>query len=257
MTLHLNPGLCFGDWPAKDQQLWERAFNAADLFDDAPGAHLSSASKSARKYAYSLWLGYLDVMDPDVLDLPANERINRQRVEEYVQTLRENCRDTTVSHNLGRLFYAIRAICPDQDWDWLYRIARRIAAKAEPIKHQQVLSSDLYRVGLRLMDRAEAEANAKGRVAKSCAERFRDGMLTATLVAAPMRRWPFSQLRVGEHVIRNGAQWVLNDSRQPHQDEAGPGLRAVGRALALHGCVSEAVSECVPRRRHARLPVAV
>lgn len=209
MTLHLNTGMAFSDWPSIDRHLWERAHHAEDIFDDAPGAHLSASTQRGRMYAYSLWLGYLDLMDPDALNLPPEQRINRERIEDYVESLQENCRETTVSHNLGRLFYVIRALCPDHDWDWLYRIARRIANRAEPIKHPQVLSTDLFRIGLRLMDRAEATSAAKGRIGKSCAVRFRDGMLIATLVEAPMRRWPYSQLRLGEHVVKSSSRWML------------------------------------------------
>ena len=77
------------------------------------------------------------------------------------------------------------------------------------MKHPQALSSDLYAIGLRLMDRALAKASALGRLTKSCAVRYRDGLLIATLAEAPMRRGAFSRLQVGEHVIRVGQRWYL------------------------------------------------
>jgi integrase len=210
MTLHLNRGLSFADWPAADRDLWDRLSVGNDLFDDGPASEWSNATRQNLQYAYALWLGTLALVDPPSLDLAPADRVTRQAVEEYVECLRANCRDTTVFHCVARLFYVLRAICPEQGWDWIYRLSRRIAAEAEPIRHPQVLSSDLYRIGLRLMDRAEATTIGYGRLTKSSAIRYRDGMLIAVLVEAPMRRRPFSQLRLGEHVLKRQDRWTLH-----------------------------------------------
>jgi integrase len=137
------------------------------------------------------------------------DRVTIPAVEEFVECLRANCRDTTIFHCVARLFYALRVLCPEQDWRWIYRLSRRIAVGAEPIRHPQVLSSDLYRAGLRLMDRAEATAVGFGRLTKSGAVRYRDGMMIAALVEAPMRRRPFSQLRLGDTVLKRHGRWSL------------------------------------------------
>lgn len=209
MTRHLNSGLPFDAWPLQDRELFERAFEAIDVFDWGSGSSLAPATKYGRKADYGRWLGFLSHIFPDALKLTPGDRVEQSRVEDYVEYLRENCRDTTVAHCLGRLFYTIRAFCPDRDWQWLYRISRRIAAKAVPIKHRQVLSSDLYALGLRLMDRALIKANAMGRLTKSCAIAYRDGLLIATLVEAPMRRGAFSRLLIDEHMIKVGKRWCL------------------------------------------------
>lgn len=149
------------------------------------------------------------MIEPEGLDLSAPDRITRSRIEDYVAYLRENCRDTTIAHQLGRLFYVACAMYPDRDWDWLYRIGRRIARQAEPLKHPTVLSSDLYTLGLRLIDKAKAKAERAARITKSAAMMYRDGLLIATLVEAPMRRRAFSQLQIGKHMHRIGALWVI------------------------------------------------
>jgi integrase len=174
-----------------------------------PGASLAPATKYGRKADYGLWLNFLSHIFPDALKLAPGDRVDHTRVEDYVEYLRENCRETTIAHCLARLFYTIRLICPDRNWQWLYRISRRIAAKAVPIKHRQVLSSDLNALGLRLMDRAMIKANALGRLTKSCAVAYRDGLLIATLVEAPMRRGAFSRLLIDEHMVPLGQQWCL------------------------------------------------
>lgn len=209
MTRHLNSAMPFDVWPSRDRELFQRAFEGTDLFDSGPGSFLAPSTKYGRRADYGRWLGFLSHLFPDALELPPEERIDPKRVEDYVEYLRQNCRETTIVHCLARLFYTIRLICPDRDWQWLYRISRRIAAKAVPIKHRQVLSSDLYALGLRLMDRAMIKASALGRLTKSCAVAYRDGLLIATLVEAPIRRGAFSRLLVGEHMMKVGQRWCL------------------------------------------------
>ncbi|MER8601016.1 site-specific integrase [Mesorhizobium sp. M1339] len=207
MTRHLNIGMPFDDWPVRDRQLFARAFENVDIFERGPA--LAPSTKYGRKSDYGRWLGFLFQAFPEALEQAPQERVDQSRVEDYVAYLRQNCRDTTVAHCLGRLFYTVRAMCPDHDFQWLYRTMRLIAVKAEPIKHPQVLSSDLYPIGFRLMDRAMVKAKALGRLTKSSAMAYRDGLLIATLVEAPMRRGPFSRLTTDDHIVRVGAQWCL------------------------------------------------
>lgn len=209
MTRHLNSAMSFEAWPPQDKELFQRAFEGIDLFDSGPGSSLAPATKYGRKTDYGQWVGFLAHIYPETLELPPWDRVDHRRVEDYVGYLRQNCRETTIAHRLARLFYTIRLMSPGRDWQWLYRISRRIAAKAVPIKHRQVLSSDLYALGLRLMDRALIKANALGRLTKSCAVAYRDGLLIATLVEAPIRRGAFSRLLVGDHMMKVGQRWCL------------------------------------------------
>lgn len=209
MTRHLNSAMPFDAWPLLDRERFVGAFEGNDLFDSGPGSSLAPTTKYGRKADYGQWMGFLAHIFPETLKLPPGERVDQKRVEDYVDYLRQNCRETTIAHRLGRLFYTIRFICPDGDWQWLYRVSRRIAAKAVPIKHRQVLSSDLYALGLRMMDRALIKANALGRMTKSCAVSYRDGLLIATLVEAPIRRGAFSRLLIGDHMMKVGQRWCL------------------------------------------------
>ena len=209
MTFHLNRGLPFAEWPAKDRELWDRALGAKDFFDDSITTDWSQTTRRNMKYAYSLWLGMLSMLNPQSFALDPSERVTQDAVKEFVESLRVNCRETTIFHSVARLHYVLRAICPEHDWEWVYRLSRRIAAGAESMQHPQVLSVDLYQVGLRLMDRAKTTVAAQQRMAKSSAIRYRDGLMIAALVEAPMRRRPFSQLRLRETVVKRNGRWVL------------------------------------------------
>ena len=60
------------------------------------------------------------------------------------------------------LQFALRYICPGEDWSWLLKIAKRIAtqAKRKPEKHHLVTSETLYALGIELMDRAIANGKS-------------------------------------------------------------------------------------------------
>lgn len=209
MTRHINRSLAFPIWPASDRAAWETCFDSVDLFDDAHGVHLSAATKYGRQAAYGKWLGFIDLFDPAALDLAADQRVTTERIQDYVEYLRENCRDTTVADDLSRLYYVMRMLSPDRNFDWLYRLSRRLARQAVPLQHPPVISADLYALGLRLMDKAKAKVVRAARMTRSAAITYRDGLLIATLVEAPLRRRAFSQLRISEHLHRIGDQWLI------------------------------------------------
>ena len=103
MTFHLNRGLPFAEWPAKDRELWDRALGAKDFFDDSITTDWSQTTRRNMKYAYSLWLGMLSMLNPQSFALDPSERVTQDAVKEFVESLRVNCRDTTIFHSVARL----------------------------------------------------------------------------------------------------------------------------------------------------------
>lgn len=208
MAQRINVGLPFDAWTPEDKVLWGRAFEGEDLFGPE-AAKLAPSTKYGQKAACSLFLGFICDHHPALQAATFAQRVTPDIVQQYVECLQETCRGRTVESNVSRLSYALKAMCPDTDWDWVYRIARRIAARATPIRYPQVLSSDLHRLGMRGIKHARLKAKAKGRITQSCAIEFRDGLIIAALVEAPMRRKPFSLLQIDEHVIQRGQRWYL------------------------------------------------
>lgn len=210
MTRHLNASLPIEIWPPEDGKVWSASYDGTgDIFDDPPGTSLAPSTIYGRKNAYGMWLEFLSHLHPEALELPVADRVTPDRVQDFVSYLRENCRETTITHLLSRVFYGLRDMCPEQDWHWLYRLARRIAWRAEPIKHPPVFSADLYQLGLRMMDKALAKERKAARITQSAAVMYRDGLLIASLVEAPMRRHAFSQLRLDYSVLKLGARWFF------------------------------------------------
>lgn len=209
MTKHVNVGLPFDRWPQDDRRLWTIAFSGTDVFADTASGPLSPTTLYGRRAAYGQWLGFLDLMAPELLALTPDDRVTLATVSDYVEYLRQNCRETTVSIEIQRLFLVIRVLYPSTDWKWVNRICRRIARYARPMKHPEVQTPALNRLGLFLMDSALEEAAHRGTLTKSCAFRFRDGFLIALLVEAPIRRRALSRLTLDAHLEKLGRLWCV------------------------------------------------
>ena len=116
-----------------------------------------------------------------------------------------------IAVELDRLRGALRLICPDVDWSWLLSLTRRIAGASprKPKKHHLVTSECLYALGVQLMDRASADAEAAKRISKAQALQYRDGLIIALTALIPLRRRTLVALRIGKHLLKNGDLWEL------------------------------------------------
>ena len=71
-------------------------------------------------------------------------------------------------------------------------------------------SDRLYALGIELMDRAMADADAANRVRKAYAFQYRDGLVIALLALIPLRRRTLAALRIGQHLVKTGDLWSLD-----------------------------------------------
>jgi site-specific recombinase XerC len=204
--------LPFVQWPSEDQQSWEAAFRPGDLFDDNKrGAHLSAATRNALRVSYGQYLRFVSENHPQLLAKPPEERLNRQLLAEYVARLRKTNQDISIATSLHHLRLALRLICPKEDWTWLLTIAKRIAAAAprKPKRLGLVGSDKLYLLGIELMDKAVAEADAQCELSKSTAMQYRDGLLIALMSVIAPRLRTVTALKNGTQLIKSGDLFVL------------------------------------------------
>jgi hypothetical protein len=84
----------------------------------------------------------------------------------YVSWRKRSCTDIPKAIELDFLRGALKLICSDTDWSWLRIISRRISATAprKPPKYHLVTSDRLYALGIELMGRAAADADAAERI---------------------------------------------------------------------------------------------
>lgn len=162
--------LPFDRWPSEDRQRWLAAFKEGDFLDEAAaGSHLAPKSRSDLKAAYSLWLGFLDVQQPSVLDTSPAERLSRNLIAQYVNYMREFYHENSVVISLNHMRLALRLVCPGKDWRWLLDITKRIASQAPARSERRhlVTSDRLYALGMSLMDQALADESADSPILKT------------------------------------------------------------------------------------------
>ena len=72
--------LPYGQWPAADRLLWERAMGSDDPFADAAGARLAKASQHNYLFAWRRFLGFLAIHEPTALEVaPSRTAYHRAR----------------------------------------------------------------------------------------------------------------------------------------------------------------------------------
>jgi integrase/recombinase XerD len=204
--------LPLGSWPVEDQRRWQAAFRVGDRFDgDGPGSHLAHATRQNLTEGYGRFLRFITTNRSDLLNLMPDERVDRRGVADYVEWRRRSRGDATIAVDLSCLRGALRLICPGVDWSWLLTLTKRIAAAAprKPKKHHLVTSERLYALGMELMERASADAENAGRISKTQALQYRDGLIIALSALIPLRRRTLVALRIGKHLVKNGDLWEL------------------------------------------------
>ena len=204
--------LPFTQWPAEDQNRWEEAFRPGDLFEEnRRGTHLSQATRNALRVSYAQYLRFLSEHHPELLIKAPKARLNRQHIADYVAVLRKTNKDLSIATSLHHLRFALRLICPKEDWSWLLTITKRIAAAApqRPKKLGLVTSDQLYLLGIELMDTAVVKAGDSTTISKATAMQYRDGLLIALLSVFALRRRTVTALKSGVQLFRSGNVWAL------------------------------------------------
>ncbi|MEX0955000.1 MAG: site-specific integrase [Rhizobiaceae bacterium] len=205
-TRRKNPGLPVAEWPKEDQQLWNRYMVEADPFDFGSPGPLSPATVTGRRYSFGVLLAFIRRVHPALMAEPLHTRLTKPVMEDFVAALRQTCRETTVALHLERVFFVVRCLCPDQDFRWIYQVARRIAVGAPRLVHPLVLSPQLNRVGLEGLSSALDQDAGKRRLRRAAA--YRDGLIVAVLSQAPMRRGSIAGLRLAD-LTKVGDVWQI------------------------------------------------
>jgi hypothetical protein len=176
--------------------------------------------------------------------------VDRELIAQYVHLLRKTNQDLSIVTSLHHLRFALRLICPKQDWSWLLTINKRIASAAprRPKKLGLVTSDQLYLLGIELMDTAIAKAGDSTAISKATAMQYRDGLLIALLSVLALRRRTVTALKSGGQLLRSGN---LRTIEIPPEDVKGK--RALDFTLSLR------LSECVDLylRKFRLLPGAI
>ena len=127
------------EWPAADRQAWPVAIADGSLLADAgPAARWRQGTRDRVVQSYGRFLGYLEyygILDRN--EAPA-DRVFRDRVIAYGEHLmKQRCAPVTVHGYVLNLERALSVMAPDEDWQWLRRLAARLKARARPTRDKR------------------------------------------------------------------------------------------------------------------------
>jgi integrase/recombinase XerD len=134
------------------------------------------------------------------------ERATDERLSDFLTELRARVAPVSAAMMLGALVRMLSALEPDRDWGPLARVYNHLRQTAAPSRDKLsrlVRASDLFELGLRLMDTCEDGPDRPVYVAT----RYRDGLIIALLIACPMRIKNLANLVIGQHFVFDGRSY--------------------------------------------------
>ena len=200
-------------WPELDRLAWEAAVGG--FASDGPLNPASAWSPCTRDRNIDAYGRYLSWLAREGLlienEAPAG-RIRRDRVSRFLSHMRGFLASASIGSTVGGLAMAARAVAPDSDWQWLSLMGGRLKLKAKPVrnkKHAMRHSTELYELGLHIMD----TASLKERRQVFVAQRYMAGLMIALLAARPLRVRNFKSITVGKSLRWDGKCYWLTFSR--------------------------------------------
>jgi integrase/recombinase XerD len=109
---------------------------------------------------------------------------------------------------LGALVRMLSVLEPAWDWGPLARVYNHLRQTTAPSRDKlsrMVPATDLFELGLRLMDTCKSGADRPAHVVT----RFRDGLLIALLIACPIRIKNLANLVIGQHLVFDGDAYLV------------------------------------------------
>lgn len=210
------PRVTFEMWPERDRLLFLEAQGDGDPLSGKVESDRNARSWKALRYSYSHWLGYLMVRHPGLLDLPAEQRVRKDTVDEYMQFLAVTSKQMSISIELQRLYLVIKALAPQPkgQWYWLWLASYRLFKTAVPSERQAVEVGALCAAGEALMRRAQQQAADFGYVSESTAITYRKGLELFFQGTLAKRKRTWVGLRLGVSIRKSGPAWRLKVERE-------------------------------------------
>jgi hypothetical protein len=198
-------------WPTADRLVLERARRNDDLLEDAGAfAHLRPVTLRKRCSDYGRWLHFLTTHDPAALELPAADRVTRERVAAYHAHLAARNAPITVANRILGLELMARACAPEGSWRWLRRLVNRLFLRAKPVRNRRARlrpPQEVFAAALRLMETVETGDGFTSD--KKRAQAYRDALLLAILAVRGPRVASLGCIEVGRQLVRTSVCWEL------------------------------------------------
>jgi hypothetical protein len=203
-------------WPERDRLRFLGAQGDGDPLSGKDPTDRNARSWKALRYSYSHWLGFLMVRHPGLLDLPAEQRVCKDTVDEYMQFLAVTSKEMSISIELQRLYLVIKELAPQPEgqWYWLWIASYRLFKRAVPSERQAVDVGAVCAAGETLMRRAQQQAADRGYVSENAAITYRKGLEMFFQGTVGRRKRTWVALRLGANIMKNGPAWRLKIERE-------------------------------------------
>lgn len=197
-------------WPGPDQAAWEKAVQIGSPLDHRGWASLwAPQSRKKGERDYGRWLAWLERQGELDLALPAEARVTRERVGQYLKHLQSGFSTFTVQSALQGLGDMLRVMTETHAFGWISKGAARLRTRAISTKNkrQKIRPPDqLVDLGVGLMAGAGilGETDATG-----AALQYRNGLIIAFLAYCPIRAANLAMIAIDEHLVKRGDAWWL------------------------------------------------
>ena len=199
--------LHYAHWPKTDREAWERLFVEGDILDDAgPLHHWREGTRRKAAGAYGTWLARCG--RTGTLSLAPWDRVTPEAVAEYASETRSRCSAATAHLHANELLKLMRAMRPDLDWSRIDRIVQRLQSQA-PAKSKRRLPVTARELCCWGMDRMRSYEEMGGISEKGRAVGYRQGLCFALLIARPLRRRTYLNLKIGQHIKKQNGIWTI------------------------------------------------
>ena len=201
-TMRTLKHLPVNEWPEADREAFRAAYEPGDVFDETagPGAHLAEGTRTAIKFAYRRWLGFLKANYPDDLSMAPAERITPERVRAFIEHLSAEIRPSSVAIAVAHLYAAARLIAPTTDWAWLRSIKSRLACLARPAGSIRSTCSPCAHARLRHRAYGRGAHAADQTVTSNARSSIATGCSWPCVSLWPIRRRSLAALTVSRHL---------------------------------------------------------
>ena len=221
-------------WPETDRQLWEAALRPANLLHSrGQRTRYRAISNQRFEKGYGRWLAWLaqtGKLDPTC---PPGVRITPEAVDAYLSDLMAVNAPSTLLSRLQELHDTAKVMAPEADWSWLRVLSSWVRLLPSPARPFLTVSSlDLFQLGIRLMESAEAESTSL-----KAATRYRDGLIIAFLASDPIRLRNLAGLELHRTLVSYGDDWRVQftiDETKTRRPLEGPWPEALLPMLAVY-----------------------
>ncbi len=202
-------------WPEVDQDLWYRVTAPRHVLDDQGGRSSTwrAPTRLKNRQGYGRWLSYLIVNEGldagSPLTVHPADRITPDLVKGYVVMLQSQIASWTVWSYVTCLHQVAKAFAPEENWDWLYKIAAKLKVLRKATKEKLSKlrpASEIAAWAYKTLDELNSSSDRRPRAVL----RFRDALFVAVLINCPMRLRNLTMIRIGHHLRWTGEAYALD-----------------------------------------------